>query len=185
MNTGTSMNYVALRQAIQGKFMIIGQGERKPLESKVFRMIDQKPVYHISNSDFDLEDFNEEGTKPRLFGKFYHPFLIMGMPDIGGDVKVYVDTRFEGYYVMMAAVKLDSWSNGKSHNATDVVCWTPRYPGDTIAKAGERLFRAFLYHMDDVKEGETTSKLYEDILWQEDEWNPSEALIKIFEEVRG
>ena len=57
MNTGTSMNYLALRQAIQGRFLIIGQEERKPLESKVFRMIDQMPVYHISTSDFDLEDF--------------------------------------------------------------------------------------------------------------------------------
>lgn len=185
MNTGTSMNYLALRQAIQGRFLIIGQEERKPLESKVFRMIDQKPVYHISTSDFDLEDFNEAATNPRLFGKFYHPYLLIGMPEIGGEVKVYVDTRFEGYYVMLAAVKLDSWGNGKSHHAKDVVCWTPRYADDTIAKAGDRLFRAFLYHLDDVKEGETTSKLYEDIAWQDEEWNPSESLTKIFEEVRG
>ncbi len=107
------------------------------------------------------------------------------MPEIGGEVKVYVDTRFEGHYVMLAAVKLDCWGNGKSHHAKDVVCWTPRYADDTIAKAGDRLFRAFLYHLDDVKEGETTSKLYEDILWQEDGWNLSVSLIKIFEEVRG
>ncbi len=76
------------------------------------------------------------------------------MPDVGGEVKVYVDTRFKGYYVMAAAVKLDTWINGRSYHALDVVCWTPRYPKDTIAKAGERLFRAFLYQMDDVKEGE-------------------------------
>ncbi len=104
---------------------------------------------------------------------------MIGMPDVGGEVKVYVNTRFKGYYVMAAAVKLDTWINGRSHDALDVVCWTPRYPNDTIAKAGERLFRAFLYHMDDVKEGETTSKLYEDILWQEDGRSPSERLIKI------
>jgi len=60
------------RQAIQGRLLVFGQEERKPLESKVFRMIDQKPVYHVSTSDFDPEDFNEVGTKPRLFGKFYN-----------------------------------------------------------------------------------------------------------------
>jgi hypothetical protein len=185
MNTGTNMNYLALRQAIQGRFLVIGQDDSEAMGSNVYRMIDQKPVYHISTSDFNLEDFDEDATKPRLLGKFYHPYLMIGMPDVGGEVKVYVDTRFEGYYVMMAAVKLDTWINGRSHHALDVVCWTPRYPNDTIAKAGERLFRAFLYHMDDVKEGETTSKLYEDILWQEDGWSPSERLIKIFEEVRG
>ena len=107
------------------------------------------------------------------------------MSEIGDEVKVNVETHLDGHFVILAVVKLDSWGNGRSHHAKDVVCWTPRYADDTLAKAGDRLFRAFLYHLDDVKEGETTSKLHEDIAWQDEEWNPSESLTKIFEEVRG
>lgn len=66
-----------------------------------------------------------------------------------------------------------------------MVYWAPRYTDETIAKSRKRLFRAFLYHLDDIKEGETTCKLYEDVSWQDEEWDPSEGLMKIFEEVRG
>jgi hypothetical protein len=31
---------------------------------------------------------------------------MIGMPDVVGEVKVYFDTRFKGYYEMAAAVKL-------------------------------------------------------------------------------
>ena len=86
---------------------------------------------------------------------------------------------------MTAAVKMDEWSHGKSDFALDVVCWTPRFPDDTLAQAGERLLRAFLYNMDNVEEGKTQSTDYLDVLWQEDGWNPSVRLERIFEEVRG
>lgn len=77
------------------------------------------------------------------------------------------------------------WFTGKSDYALDAVCRRPRFPDDTRALAGERLFRAFLYNMDNVEEGKTQSTDYLDVLWQEDGWNPSVRLERIFEEVRG
>ncbi len=60
-STGTAMNYIALQQAIQGKMIMIGG------------------------------DLFTGTAKPKLYGTFYHPHLLIGMPSMGGDVKVYID----------------------------------------------------------------------------------------------
>jgi hypothetical protein len=109
---------------------------------------------------------------------------MLGMPEMGGHVTVYVDNRFEGWYVLIAAVKLDTWQNGPSDRALDVVCWTPKQPKDTIAIAGQRLIRSLIYNMDDLEEHETTSDLFQNDRWQ-DEWNPSTNILGAFIEVRG
>lgn len=183
-NTGTTMNYLALRQAIQGQFMIMGSNETEFVENEVFRTIDGVPVYHISSARCMLGDLFTGTAKPKLYGTFYHPHLLIGMPSMGGVVKVYIDTRFEGHYVMTAAVKLDTWANGPSKWAIDVVCWTEKHPSDTIAKAGQRLIRSLIYHMDGLEDDKTTTCNFENESWQ-DEWIPSDSIKEAFIEVRG
>ena len=34
------------------------------------------------------------------FGTFYHPHLLIVMPNMVGKLKVYINTRFEGHYFM-------------------------------------------------------------------------------------
>jgi hypothetical protein len=184
MNTGTSMNYLALRQAIQGQFMIMGGAAPEEIENTEFRTIDGGPVYHISSARCMLGDLFTGTAKPKLYGTFYHPHLLIGMPSMGGDVKVYIDTRFEGHYVMTAAVKLDPWANGPSKWAIDAVCWTEKQPNDTIAKAGHRLIRSLIYHMDGLEDDKTTTSTFENESWQ-DEWIPSDSIKEAFIEVRG
>ena len=184
MNTGTSMNYLALRQAIQGQFMIMGGAEPEETENTEFRTIDGVPVYHISSAQFNIDHLFKGGVRPKRFGTFYHPYLLIGMPDMGGEVKVAVDTRFEGHYVMTASVKLDSWANGPSEWAIDIVCWTPKHPSDTIAKAGHRLIRSLIYHLDALDNDATTTSTFENESWQDD-WIPSDSIKEAFIEVRG
>ena len=62
MNTGTSMNYLALRQAIQGRFMIMGGSEPEETENTEFRTIKWVPVYHISSAQFLLRDLEDRAT---------------------------------------------------------------------------------------------------------------------------
>jgi hypothetical protein len=184
MNTGTSMNYLALRQAIQGQFMIMGGADLEKKGNTKFRTIDGQTVYHTSSAQFNIDHLFNGGVRPKRFGTFHHPYLLIGMPDMGGVVKVYVDTRFEGYYVMTAAVKLDKWANGPSGWVMDAVCWTEKQPKDTIAIAGQRLIRSLIYNMDDLEEHETTSDSFTNESWQDD-WIPSENIKEAFIEVRG
>ena len=190
-NTGTAMNYVALRQAIQGKMMIVNLGgnnipheDEEIVENLNSREILGHEVYHISTAKFNIDHLFKSARFPKVFGTFYHPYLMMGMPEMGGHVTVYVDNRFEGWYVLIAAVKLDTWQNGPSDRALDVVCWTPKQPKDTIAIAGQRLIRSLIYNMDNLDENETTSTTFSHEDWQSD-WNPSSNILDAFIEVRG
>ena len=189
-NNGTGMNYVALRQAIQGKLLMFGgfnnDDDEDEIDNVPFWTSTDKPVYHVTNAKFDLPMFDDSrwDIRPRKWGSFNHPFLMIGMPDAGGDVILHVDTRFEGWYVMTASVKLDPWMCGPSDWAKDVVCWTPKCPGDNLNIAGERMFRALAMRMDCVEEGETKSTLYEDEEW-EDNWDCSDSCLKVFREIRN
>jgi len=187
---GTGMNYVALRQTIQNRMLVIGGGpvhaEKSEEEPHPFREIDGVPVYHIAKTEFHLPMFEDHrwSIRPHRWGYFYHPFLMIGMPDLGGDVTLHVVTRFPGWYCMTATVKLDAWGNGASDGALDVVCWTPKVTGDNIERAGARLFKALVYKMDFVEEDEEQSSVYINEAW-EDDWNATNNCLEIFREIRN
>ena len=186
---GTGMNFVALRQTIQNRPLIFGggseQSEKSLDEPEVFRHIDGVPVYHIAKSEFHLPMFEDHrwSIKPHRWGYFYHPYLMIGMPDLGGEVVLHVVTRFPGWYCMTATVKLDVWGNGPSDAAWDVVCWTPKVKGDTIDRAGTRLFKALVYKMDFVEDDAEHSGLFDNEAWQDD-WSASDNCMEVFKAIR-
>lgn len=186
------MNHVALMQSIQGRCLIINTGNsnseeapKKPNRFAVYRNIDLVDVYHISNCDFFLEPPPQERLHIRnyTYGEFYHPFLMIGMPSVGGSVKLEIDTRYPGWYIMWAGVKMDSWAVGPSERAWDAVCWTPKVSGDNIKKAGNRLCRALIMKMDGAEEGQLTTKNFLNEEW-ESEWNAHEHIMEIMRNVR-
>lgn len=65
----------------------------------------------------------------------------------------------------------------------DVVCWTLKVKGDNIERAGARLFKALVYKMDCVEEGEEQTSVYINELW-EDDWNASNNCLETFREIR-
>lgn len=187
------MNHLALIQSIQGRCMVINTGEshsenkpHNPVRFAAFRNIDRVDVYHICNCDFFLEPPPQERLHIRnyAYGDFYHPFLMIGMPSVGGNVKLQIDTRYPGWYIMWAGVKMDKWAIGPSEPAWDAVCWTPKISGDSIKKAGNRLCRALIMQMDGVNEGEMTTTLYENEEWESD-WYGHEHILEIMREVRN
>ena len=60
-NNGTGMNYVALRQAIQGKLLMFGgfnnDDDEDEIDNVPFWTSTDKPVYHVTNAKFDLPMF--------------------------------------------------------------------------------------------------------------------------------
>lgn len=185
----TRMNYIALRQTVQGKMIIFNgssmETENGNYEMEAYREIGGAPVYHICKTGFNLPMFPEErwSIMPKRWGGFYHPYLMIGMPSVGGSVDLYVTTRFPGWYVMFAKVKMDEWGIGKSDAAMDVVCWTPKLPRDNYKKAGSRLFKALVLQMDGVEDDNWTTQMFSDENW-ESEWNPSASCLEIFKDVR-
>jgi hypothetical protein len=180
------MNHIALKQNIQQLPITIGGSpEKAEPQFEVFRNIDGTDVYHVSNCTFFPRIENPELTNRRTqrVGEFYHPYLMFGMPHVGGSVKLHIDTRFEGYYVLWAGTKLDEWACGPSKRFWDVVTWTPRVPGDTIRKASYRLTKALFMAIDYVKDNEWKSDLYQNEDWEQ-EWSGSTLLIDIMREIR-
>ena len=127
------------------KFEATSQNTPEP-----YRIIDGHPVYHASKNPLP------EGVAPfdvkrlHLFGEIYHPFVILASECIGGTVKLYIDTRFPGLYLLWTATRVDYEFSGVSR---DLVAWTPRAKGDTIKLAGVRLFHAAFINMVMVDDG--------------------------------
>ena len=188
LERGTAMNYIALRQSILSMPMVIGgppkDQPQKPNEP--FRIIDGHPVYHIRYTDFNLPIFPEERADIPYthWGSFKHPYLMIGMPSIGGDVELYIDTRFDGWYALVASVQMDGWGIGESECALEYVSWTPKAMDDTEETAGERLFKALVYVMDFVPDGEITTQMFDTEDW-EWEWDCTPNCLEIFKQIRG
>jgi hypothetical protein len=180
------MNHIASKQSIQGLPVTL-LGEATPQEPvfQPYRNIDLVDVYHVSNCTFfpEIRDPKRQNSRMYSVGEFYHPFLMIGMPSVGGTVKLHVDTRFDGYYVLWSGTKMESWAFGSAPRYWDVVTWTPKVPGDSISKAAKRLAKALFMEMDSVKAGEWKSDLYHDEEW-ESEWYGTEYLIDILREIR-
>jgi|GEM_PF-3350154 len=180
------MNHIALKQAIQFiPIMYLGGDESKEPRKEADRVIDSVEVYHISNCDFNLGSLDEDRAhfKAHPVGKLQHPHLMIGMPSIGGTVRLEVDTRFEGWYLLWAGVKMNEWAIGPSERCWGIVCWTPKVKGDNIEKAGRRLMKNMMLNIDGVGKDEWTTNLYKGENWEK-EWDATEPLMSFMREIR-
>jgi len=183
------MNHIASKQSIQSlpiTLNLTGEPEVKEPVFKAYRNIDLVDVYHVTNCTFFPEIKDPKRSDRRMYsvGEFFHPSLMIGMPCIGGSVKLHIDTRFEGYYVLWSGTKLDSWAVGPSMRFWDVVTWTPKVSGDNIQKAAYRLAKAMFLQMDFVSPGEWTTDMYQNEDW-ESEWYGTGYLMDILREIRN
>jgi hypothetical protein len=180
---GMRLNQMALQQNVLGLTLRFGRGpEGQDAGDVPYRTVDGHPVYHIQNNEFPLE-FNQVDPKTYVkFGHFEHPYLMMGMPDCPGKIKVYVDFRFPDWYVLLLNAQLDVWCSGPSYPAWALAAWTPKVPGDSKMKAGARLFHALVLGMDNVPENEWTTADFSPH-WERD-WAPTERCAAILHQVR-
>lgn len=181
---GMQMNRIALSQNVLGLALRVGKGfEGTDQGETPYRVIDGVPVFHINGNAFE-RDFESVNSKTmQKFGEFEHPYLMIGMPDSPGVIKVYVDFRFKDTYVLLVSAQLDEWSNGPSFPAWSIATWTPKVKGDNRMKAGARMFHAMLLSMDGVEADQWTTEDF-DATW-ESEWSPSERCLEVMRKVRG
>ena len=138
-----AMTMIAQGQSIGGKMIVLGQGmQPTKQESSPYKIIENMPVYFSGHNilSFEAPQFNT--SEIHKWGEFYNPCMMIGMPDIGGRNKIYVDTRIDGWYLLWVYSKLDEWAIGPTCWIPDIIAWTPRFPNDSILKAGFRLFFA-------------------------------------------
>ncbi len=113
-----------------------------------YRILDGAPVYVSTENEFTLgtPDFPER--RMHKWGQYSHPYMLL--PDTPGENKVYVDTRFKDWYVMIVASKVNEYDIGPSDWSYGIVAWTPKLPNDNWIKAGYRMFAGACFAMDYV-----------------------------------
>ena len=180
----SQMALMAQDQSIAGKVMRIGSGmEPGTLQAEPFRIIENAPIYYCGANEIYF-GYDHEKRKFHKWGEFYHPYMMPGMPDVGGINKIYVDTSIKGWYLLIIYSKLDKMSVGPSYFAGSIIAWTPKQKGDTITKAGYRMFWATAMSMDFVKEGEFYSEGYDDDGNWPDEWHCSSTCFHVLAGIR-
>jgi hypothetical protein len=180
----SAMNQIALAQnvLVQDHRIghVIGGGE----EEVPAYIIDDASVFHVYRNTLQNEpEFDR--TKAFKLGEFNHPFLMMGMPDTPGEIKVYVTKVDNDYCAMHLSAKLDSWMSGLSSAAIGLSAYTLNLPGATKEKVGYRLFKPVVLAMEMVDaEGIPTNCVMDSPAWK-DEWSPSELSLQVMGWVNG
>jgi hypothetical protein len=180
------MSYIAQAQSIARKILVMGQGPQPSHElNRAFRQINGVPVFHCGFNMPDFEIDSDARNKRRPWGNFHHPYMMIGMPEVGGDNKVYVDSSVPGKYLLWIYSKLDEWGNGPGYWAEGLIAWTPRIKGDTLIGAGYRLFWAAVMAMDGVvEEGFYSHDADEEGNWV-DSWTCSDRCFQVLAAVRN
>jgi hypothetical protein len=117
------------------------------LQQEPFREIDGASVFHASCNEPPFAPAAFDVRKISRWGRMYHPTVVACSYEIGGEIRLYVDTRVDGFYVLWTATRVEDVSEFGSGAAYDLTAWTPRIPADTIKKAGFRLVHAALLNM--------------------------------------
>lgn len=109
-----------------------------------FRKIDGTDVLHtvVNLPPFATKDF--DSSRLHLWGRLHHPCVVLASYPIGGEIRFYIDTRYQGFYALWTATRVDDVSEFGAGAAYDLVTWTPKRRGDTIALVGFRLVHALL-----------------------------------------
>jgi hypothetical protein len=87
------------------------------------------PVSWVGRDAFPLTDLPVEPESFYKWGEFMAPFSSAAI----SLHEVYIDTRIEGWYLLWIGNMVEEWEY-------KVVAWTPKVNGDSIVKAGYRMF---------------------------------------------
>ncbi len=180
-----AITLIAQGQTIGGSVLVIGQG-MKPLktEQTPYRILNGVPIFYIGNNAFELEEPEFPSGKLYKWGEYYHPYLLVGMPSVGGWNKVYVDTRYKGWYVLVVSTKLDEWAIGPSDWEASIIAWTPKTKYDSINEAGYRMFWAAALALDCVQINEYFSDDFDENGKWSETWNCSTKCKQVFASIR-
>jgi hypothetical protein len=183
-NRGRVNNVIAAGQSMLGLSLQLGHGmvPMKSNEDPAFTL-EGVPVFHIGYNPFEL-DYDCIRKNLIKWGQFVHPFMMIGMPDVEGMVKLYVDASLKDYYLLCGRFQLDPSSNGPSYPHWSVICWTPRLSGDSRYKAGKRMFHAMVMHIDDLKDENAFTDYSRNAPQWERDWLPSASCLEVFRMVR-
>lgn len=121
------------------------------VQEQPFREIDGAAVFHCSVNRIPFEEHAFNSSKLHLWGRLNHPCVVLASYSIGGEIRLCIDTRRKGFYVLWTATRVDDVAEFGSGAAYDLVAWTPKVPGDTVKTAGFRLVHACLLEMLFVK----------------------------------
>lgn len=178
-----AMTRIAQGQAFEGKVLKIGEGMTSIKTDQLpCRELDGGKVYQVSLRLLGVEVPEFDTRKLHKWGEFYHPYLLIGMPDLGGDNKVYIDTRVEGLYLLWVSTRLDQGLVGPASWIPDLFLWTPKIKNDSVIRAGYRLFRAFLLNMEEVPHGQNDCPDFPDD-WPQD-WTCSDRCFQVMAAIR-
>ena len=109
-----------------------------------YRLIDQRPVYHIAKNAIPLQLPAFNVRKVHRWGDMVHPRIVLCSDEISGSITLYIDTRVTGLYLLWAANRVPYLFEGTGY---EVIAWTPKTQGDSVVKAGFRLFHAAFMEM--------------------------------------
>lgn len=105
----------------------------QPPESYQFKLTEAQseliPVSWVGRDSFPLTDLPAEPETFHKWGEFMAPFASAAI----SLHEVYVDTRIDGWYLLWIGNVVEEWEY-------KVVAWTPRVNGDSVVKAGYRMF---------------------------------------------
>jgi hypothetical protein len=116
------------------------------LKKKSCRCIDGQEIYYVASNQLNITPPEFDVARLHRWGCFYHPRIVLASYEIGGDVRLYLDTRMPGYYLLWTATRCEDRVEfpGVSY---DFVAWTPKQKKDSTEKAGFRLVHALLLEM--------------------------------------
>lgn len=183
-NVSRAMTLIAQGQTIGGKALVVGQGMKSlRTEETPYRILDGLPVFYSGNNILEFEEPEFLTNKIHKWGEYYHPYLMSGMPCVGGWNKIYVDTRIEGWYLLWISTKLDEWAVGPSDWEASIIAWTPKSKNDSITRAGFRMFWASALALDSVEINEYFNADFDEDLWL-NEWICSTKCRQVFASMR-
>lgn len=105
------------------------------------------PVSWVGRDSFPLSDLPAEPEEFFEWGEFTAPYSAATV----SLHKVYVDTRIDGWYLMWVGNLVEDWEY-------KVVAWTPKVGGDSIVRAGFRMFSTVAQSIESFFESELATE---------------------------
>ncbi|MCE2790111.1 MAG: hypothetical protein LW630_09395 [Saprospiraceae bacterium] len=143
------------------------------------------PMYHISVNDVDADYEKSPVRRLHKWGSYYHPDMLSGMCSVGADCKIYVDSSDEKYYYLHIYSRLDEYIFEDPSFVGSAVAWTPRVKGDSIVRAGFRMFYAAARVIDRLRDNQEFEESdYGHEWWDSHYWACGYRPLAVFASIR-